>query len=333
MLSPANKRTKYKLIMKQTPLLLLVFLALFFLPQLGSAQSSGHKVIVPAYFFPYDNADPGQHNVGPYWSTLIEAAGQYGDRLVVIANVNSGPGDGSNAWAVQKYQEAITKVRNAGGVVLGYVHLCYGLDHSSAACSGRNLQQVQGEISRWHNTYSVDGYFFDEAPTDAGKLQWLKDLDNYAKNYVALNFDAGRKLYRVMHYGTTPGSGYLSTPDWIHSVCERPINLYPSGPGAKPDVNAALQQVGYNAQLMQGKPAAAMLYQQGGLTANQQDAHILSQLQQQLRSGAAYSALDFTWDDAKARLAQKGFTYLYVTDDGADGNPWDKLPDFFWRLF
>lgn len=34
--------------MKQTPFLLLVFLALFFIPQLGSAQSSGHKVIVPA---------------------------------------------------------------------------------------------------------------------------------------------------------------------------------------------------------------------------------------------------------------------------------------------
>lgn len=331
--------------MKKNPFPLFIVLLLFLAPQLGKAQASDHKVIVPAYFFPYDNANPGKHDVGPYWSTLIDAAGQYGDRLVVIANVNNGPGDPGNAWATQKYTEAITKVRKAGGIVLGYVHLCYGLQHSSAACNGHTLQQIKGEIANWHNRYNVDGYFFDEAPTAPGKLQWLKDLDAYTKSTVAPNFevlfndngtlvtDPNRKLYRVMHYGTTPGQDYLNTAAWVHSVCEGPINLYPLDAGVAPNVDAALQQVGYNTQQMQHKQAAAMLYQQGGLTESQKSARISARLQAQLESGVLYHDLNFTWDTVEAALKQQGFSYLYVTDDGADGSPWDRLPAFFWQLF
>lgn len=152
--------------MKKSLLFLFAFFCLFLLPETGNAQSAKHKVIVPAYFFPYDNADPGQHDVVP-----------------------------------------------------------------------------------------------------------------------------NRKLYRAMHYGATPGQDYLNNPEWIHSVCERPIDIYPATAGGAPDVNTALQQVGYNQQLLQGKPASALIYQQSGLPPQQKSEWITARLNQQLRDGQSYSNL------------------------------------------
>jgi hypothetical protein len=98
-----------------------------------------------------------------------------------------------------------------------------------------------------------------------------------------------------------------------------------------PNVDAALQHVGY--EIQQNKQAAAMLYQQEGLTESQKSARISARLQAQLQSGVPYHGLNFTWDTVEAALKQQGFSYLYVTDDGADGSPWDRLPAFFWQLF
>lgn len=318
-----------------------------FMASMGYAQTAGHKVIVPAYIFPYDNADPGQHNVGPHWSMLIEAAKVYKDRLIVIANVNNGPGNRGNSWAVQKYTEAILKVRQAGGIVLGYVHLCYGLNHQSATCNGRTLRNIEEDIANWHLDYNVDGYFFDEAPTAQGKLSWLQALDQSARSSVSNDFDVlwrkadgtlqtnpNRKLHLVMHYGTMPAATYFSAPqDWIHSVCEGPIELYPSGVSTRPNLAGTLQAVSYNRQQMQGKPAAAMLYQKPGLTAEQRGMRLAARLDHQLMERRNYSNLQFTWDDAKADLLQSGFSYIYLTNDGTDGNPWDSLPAFLMRLF
>lgn len=154
----------------------------------NNAQQSNHKVIVPAYFFPYDNDTPGQHDVGPYWSMLIEVAKIHKDRLVVIANVNNGSGDPSNTWASQKYSEAILKVRQAGGIVLGYVHLCYGLQHNNTECNGRTQLNIEQDIANWHLKYNVDGYFFDEVPNTSNQLNWLQNIDQVTRNRVSQDF-------------------------------------------------------------------------------------------------------------------------------------------------
>lgn len=62
----------------------------------------------------------------------------------------------------------------------------------------------------------------------------------------------------------------------------------------------------YYPLLLHRKPPAAILYQQGGLTAQQKDARTAAQLQEQLSNGTVYNALDFTWDDAQAELKEAG---------------------------
>jgi hypothetical protein len=32
-------------------------------------------------------------------------------------------------------------------------------------------------------------------------------------------------------------------------------------------------------------------------------------------------------------MLNSGFDYLYITNDGPDGNPWDSLPSFLMQLF
>lgn len=330
--------------LKLTSLLLLFFV---FNVSISTAQQSNHKVIVPAYVFPYDNDNPGQHDVGPYWSMLIEAAKIHKDRLVVIANVNNGPGAPSNTWAVQKYTEAITKVRQAGGIVLGYVHLCYGLQHNTAECNGRTQVDIEQDISNWHLKYNVDGYFFDEAPNTLDKLSWLQNIDQKTRTDVGENFDIlfqnadgsfetnpNRKLYMVMHYGTMPPPQFTSTNyDWIHSVCERPVDLFPAAVNAQPDIQSALQAVSYNQNQLQGKSSAVILYQKSGLSSAQQNARVSARLDQELMALKSYDELQMTWDDARDEMLNSGFDYLYITNDGPDGNPWDSLPSFLMQLF
>ncbi|MEM9887965.1 MAG: spherulation-specific family 4 protein [Bacteroidota bacterium] len=184
------------------------------LPQRLPFPRNESVVLVPAYFFPYDDNNPGTHNVGPYWSTLIEAAKLHGNRLVVIANPNNGPGSGTG-WENQKYQEAITKVRNEGAVVIGYVHVCYGLEHHSAACNNRTLQDIHSDIDKWMAWYNVDGIFLDETATQAPKLQWHQDLVQYIKSV----FGEDGSVY--MNYGVMPNTSYISNmPNVIHGVFE-----------------------------------------------------------------------------------------------------------------
>lgn len=165
-----------------------------------------HKIMVPAYFFPNDNNDPGTHNVGPNWSTLIEAAKLYKDRLVIIANPDNGPGSGSGEawkWGLQKYTEAITKVRAEGAIVLGYVYTCYGMTTASTACQGRTLEHLKTDIANWKAWYPVDGIFLDECSTSLDTFTWYKNLDTYIQGVLP-----GALI--VSNFGTPPAKKFYN---------------------------------------------------------------------------------------------------------------------------
>lgn len=168
-------------------------------------------IIVPAYFFPYDGNNPGQHNVGPYWSSLIEAAKVLGDRLIVIANPGSGPGTGTG-WEHQKYTEAINKVRAEGAKVIGYVYTCYALTSSASWCTSRTIANVHADIDNWYNWYALDGIFLDEVSADPAQVQWYQDLHTYirGKSSTALVCN---------NFGMQPNSNYFSI-DAISCVYE-----------------------------------------------------------------------------------------------------------------
>ncbi|MEL6141008.1 MAG: spherulation-specific family 4 protein [Bacteroidota bacterium] len=190
-----------------------ITLFVLLIPVFCAAQNA--KIIVPAYAFPYDNANPGIHQVGPVWSSLIEAAKTYGNRLVVIANPYNGPGSGQG-WEKQKYTEAINKVRQAGGTVLGYVHVCYGLTATTPICQGRTVGDIKSDLNKWKQWYNVDGFFLDEAPSSATHLSMIQDLDNYIVN--TLGYGNGRIL--VNNFGTMPAGTYLNQAGWVSIIME-----------------------------------------------------------------------------------------------------------------
>lgn len=174
-----------------------------------------NNVIVPAYFFPYDNAVPGKYNVGPNWSALIDAAKLYHGRLIVIANPGNGPGSGpSNSWEYQKYKQAIDSVRAQGSKVLGYVHTCYGLTSTLPQCQGRTLAKIKTDVDNWKTWYNVDGIFWDEAASAANKFKWYKDT---LQAYSFTKFGAGAKNY--LNYGTFPDASYYAITAY-HGVIE-----------------------------------------------------------------------------------------------------------------
>ena len=182
---------------------LLLLLLTLSIASVVSAQAT-HKVMVPAYFFPYDNTDPGTHNVGPKWSALIDIAATYGARLVVIGNPNNGPGSGKN-WEYQKFTEAINMVRSHGAKVLGYVYTCYGLSRDTLLCAGRTTEDVLQDIANWKSWYTVDGIFLDENSSNVEQLAWYKDLDKA----ILAKWPEG---LIVSNYGTRPASKYLNRP-------------------------------------------------------------------------------------------------------------------------
>jgi hypothetical protein len=249
-------------------------------------------IIVPAYFYPNDWNNPGQHNVGPYWSRLIEAARILGDRLIVIANPGSGPGTGIDA----KYTEAIDKVRAEGGKVIGYVHTCYGLTSTSEACvptvappnsppntpppPPRSLADIHADIDKWYNWYDVDGIFLDEVSTDTDKISWYQALHSYirGKSSTALICN---------NFGQQPAIGYLSI-DAIACVYESYTANFDNG------VNFSY----------------------------------LTPAQKQKSLVLLHTMTQGNWNTRFQTLSNEGIKWFYITNDQMN-NPWDVLPPFF----
>jgi hypothetical protein len=146
--------------------------------------AEGMALLVPAYF------DPSRGG----WPALSAAAARV--PLVAIANVYNGPG--SDAAARPEYSRAIGELRAAGGQVVGYVYTQYGR---------RSLETVKADLLRWHQLYSLDGFFVDEmanAPT-ATLLSYYAELLRYARE---LN-----PAYRIIgNPGTNTDEAYLKQP-------------------------------------------------------------------------------------------------------------------------
>jgi hypothetical protein len=133
--------------------------ALFAL-SLISARSEGVALLVPAYFAPSSG----------YWGQLAMASQRV--PLVAIANIFNGPG---GATPRADYVQAMKSVRDSGGQVIGYVYSQYG---------ARAADVVKADMQRWHELYSLDGFFVDEmanAP-NTGLLDYYAGLVAYARS-------------------------------------------------------------------------------------------------------------------------------------------------------
>jgi hypothetical protein len=102
---------------------------------------------------------------GADWQSLAQAAAQV--PLIVIANVNSGPG---TATLSAEWINAFAAVQAAGGKVIGYVHTSRG---------ARPMSTVLADVQAWYAQYPrLDGIFLDEAAQTAtpAALSYFQNL-------------------------------------------------------------------------------------------------------------------------------------------------------------
>jgi hypothetical protein len=139
-------------------------------------------LLVPAYFSPSREQE---------WNRLADAAAMV--PLIAIANVANGPGTASRP----DYQQAITRLRAAGGRVIGYVHSTY---------TQRPLADVTADIDRWAEFYPLDGIFVDEMANDnrPGVLDYYRSLHQHART-------RGESWLVIGNPGTRTLETYLTT--------------------------------------------------------------------------------------------------------------------------
>jgi hypothetical protein len=139
--------------------------------------------MVPAYFSPRPGGD---------WDRLAVAA----RRVPLIAIVNPASGPGSSADS--RFTSAIQGVRTAGGRVTGYVSTAYGK---------RAVADAEADILRYHQWYTLDGFFLDEMANDgaAVSVAYYQELHDYIQRL--------KPTYHVTgNPGTQTAEIYVSKP-------------------------------------------------------------------------------------------------------------------------
>jgi Spherulation-specific family 4 len=148
-----------------------------------TSYSAPLGIIVPAYF-------PSSSN--KYWSELYFAAARV--PLIVIINPNSGPGASKDNVYVQK----LSKLHEAGGKIVGYVHTSYG---------ARPMAEVKNEIDLYLSFYAVDGFFIDEMTDDENSehINYYAAIYQYIKSKNASYTVTGNPGSNTQeHYLTKP---------------------------------------------------------------------------------------------------------------------------------
>lgn len=158
-------------------------------------------IIVPAYFYP-----------GAYWDELANAAQEIGERLIVIVNVENGPGEEANS----DYKDVVDQVRSNGGRVIGYVHTCHGNqdgDEELLSSCTKTEAVIKTDIDRWYEWYSLDGIFFDEVSTQ-------KDMATYYQNLYDYVHTKQTEATVVMNFGIEPDPAYFEIGSAILCIYE-----------------------------------------------------------------------------------------------------------------
>jgi len=145
---------------------------------LTSAKSEPLKIMVPLYVYP-----------GAAWDALIAAASKV--KIVAIINPNSGP----ISTVDSTYATYMTKLKNAGVEMVGYVYTSYGV---------RDVNAVKADIDTYVSKYPlVTGIFLDEAANEASKIPF------YTQVYNHIMSKPGYK-HTILNPGVQPDQGYLA---------------------------------------------------------------------------------------------------------------------------
>jgi len=135
------------------------------------------KIMVPLYVYP-----------GPAWDALIAAASKV--KILAIINPNSGP----VATVDNAYSTYMTKLKNAGIEMVGYVYTGWG---------NRDVNVVKADIDTYASKYPlVTGIFLDEGATEASKLPVYTQIYNHIKSKPGY-------IHTILNPGVVPDQGYM----------------------------------------------------------------------------------------------------------------------------
>jgi hypothetical protein len=146
----------------------------------GGSRPACRAPLVPAYVPPDE--------------LLALAEGRPPPRVVVL-NPASGPGERRSA----RHAEAVRALRRSGTRVLGYVATDWGR---------RPRAEVDDELHRYAAWYAVDGFFLDESPATADRLDAMRVLAADARS-------AAPDGLLVLNPGTPPNRGYFELADVV----------------------------------------------------------------------------------------------------------------------
>ncbi len=153
-------------------------------PPASDAGPRPLRLLVPAYFYP---AGEGLEK----WDRVIDSPAAA--VTVAIVNPDSGPGKEADP----NYARALTRARQKGVTVIGYVSTKY---------AARPLPEVRADVDRWALFYpAIQGIFFDEQPATADHVPYYADLYKHARQ------DRGLSLV-VTNPGTVCAEQYLARP-------------------------------------------------------------------------------------------------------------------------
>ncbi len=163
-------------------------IVLYFSSITGILIESGS--IIPLYSYP---KTVNRENA---WQALFDAYAAFPIETWAIVNPNNGPGESLDT----NYVNGISELHSAGIKTLGYVRTDY---------ARQNQTNVQADVDKYNNWYQTSGIFFDEMAYDdvSTKIQYYKDLDNYAKS-KGFTFTVGNP-------GTRTAPQYFNTVDNI----------------------------------------------------------------------------------------------------------------------
>jgi Spherulation-specific family 4/Carbohydrate binding domain len=119
----------------------------------GTGGGGGQRMLIGLYSYPPSG----------FWTAAIDAAPT---TAIIIANVDSGPGDGQESNFLAVYQEAAA----AGITLAGYVSTNYGAESQTA---------LQNQIQQWNDYYGITSIFFDTVNTAADYVDYYQALVEY----------------------------------------------------------------------------------------------------------------------------------------------------------
>lgn len=148
------------------------------------------RLLVPAYFYPSGDGLAA-------WKRLIASADKA--PVVAIVNPDSGPGKSVDA----NYQGLFRLAKGSKATLIGYVTFSYGKRPASA---------VKADVDSWLYFYpEVQGIFFDEQPSGADMVPFVRDCVAYARGKFA-------KGPLITNPGTVCVRDYFDGPD-NPSIC------------------------------------------------------------------------------------------------------------------